>query len=157
ILNALPNIMTLRSWAATQSAVKLNQAVGCLRLSTTTGSSADSLPYREAVVTAIVAGESPRGYCLLLRSAAGQDISAVEEIAASQGASAAALEWAKQNAVGVAEERMRATFLDEMLASEIADEQAWIQRGASLGYDLTRPHAAWLVEARGVPNWPAPL
>lgn len=157
ILNALPNIMTLRSWAATQSAVKLNQAVGCLRLSTTTGSSADSLPYREAVVTAIVAGESPRGYCLLLRSAAGQDISAVEEIAAIQGASAAALEWAKQNAVGVAEERMRATFLDEMLASEIADEQAWIQRGASLGYDLTRPHAAWLVEARGVPNWPAPL
>ena len=47
-----------------------------------------------------------------------------------QGASAAALEWAKQNAVGIAEERMRATFLDELLAAEIADEQAWIRRGA---------------------------
>src|SRR5690606_13539706 len=156
ILNALPNIMTLRSWTATQPAAKLNQVVGCLRLATTTGG-ADSFPYREAVVTAIVAGESLRGYCLLLRPTAGQDISAVEEIAALEGASAAALEWAKQNAVGIAEERMRATFLDEMLASEIADEQAWIQRGASLGYDLTRPHVAWLIETRGIPDWPVPL
>jgi PucR family transcriptional regulator, purine catabolism regulatory protein len=57
----------------------------------------------------------------------------------------------------VAEERMRATFLDELLASEIADEQAWIQRGASLAYDLTRPHVAWLVEAKNVPAWPAQL
>ena len=46
-----------------------------------------------------------------------QEISAVEEVAAVQGASAAALEWAKQNAVGIAEERMRATFLDELLAA----------------------------------------
>jgi purine catabolism regulator len=81
----------------------------------------------------------------------------VEEVAALQGASAAALEWAKQNAVGIAEERMRATFLDELLAAEIADEQAWIQRGASLGYDLLRPHVALLIEASNVAGWPAPL
>jgi purine catabolism regulator len=74
-----------------------------------------------------------------------------------QGAGAAALEWAKLNAIGVAEERMRSTFLDELLASEIADEQAWIQRGSSLGYNLTRPHVAWVVDAKNVPAWPAPL
>lgn len=50
-----------------------------------------------------------------------------------------------------------ATFLDELLASEIADEQAWIQRGTSLDYNLTRPHVAWLLEAKNVPSWPAPL
>ncbi len=111
------------------------------------------------VVAPIVAGESVHGYCLILRAApaSGQQASAAEEIAATQGAAAAALEWAKQNAVDIAEERMRATFLDELLAGEIADEQAWIQRGAALGYDLTRPHVAWLIEATRVPEWPAPL
>ena len=81
----------------------------------------------------------------------------MEEVAVAQGASAAALEWAKQNAVGIAEERMRATFLDELLAAEIADEQAWIRRGSSLNYDLAKPHVAVLAEASGVPDWPAPL
>ena len=52
---------------------------------------------------------------------------------------------------------MRAAFVDELLASEIADEQAWIQRGVSLNYDLTRPHAAWMVEAKNIPEWPTPL
>lgn len=47
--------------------------------------------------------------------------------------------------------------LDELLAAEIADEQAWIQRGASLGYDLAKPHVAMLVEATNVSNWPTPL
>lgn len=155
LVNALPNRMALRSWAATQPPAKLSQAVGVLPIA----AGGESPVYGEAVVSAIVAGEAPRGYCLLLRAATsvGQEISAVEEIAALQGAAAAALEWAKQNAVGVAEERMRATFLDELLASEIADEQAWIQRGASLHYDLTRPHVAWMIEARGIPTWPAPL
>jgi purine catabolism regulator len=52
---------------------------------------------------------------------------------------------------------MRAAFVDELLAAEIADEQAWIQRGASLGFNLHLPHAAWIVEARGIPDWPVPL
>ena len=86
-----------------------------------------------------------------------QEVTAVEEVAVVQGASAAALEWAKQNAVGIAEERMRAAFLDELLAAEIADEQAWIQRGASLHYDLTQPYVALLIEANNVPSWPNPL
>ncbi|NJN84453.1 MAG: hypothetical protein HC802_20690, partial [Caldilineaceae bacterium] len=70
---------------------------------------------------------------------------------------ARALEWAKQNAVDVAEERMRATFVDELLAAEVADEQAWVQRGVSFGYQLNRPHVAMLVDVLNVPDWPAPL
>lgn len=153
ILDALPNPTLLRSWMATQTTGALPQAVGLLPLASS------SSAFRESIVSAICVGDVVRGYCLLLRREAmsGQDISAVEEVAALQGASAAALEWAKQNAVGIAEDRMRATFLDELLASEIADEQAWIQRGASLGYDLVKPHVAILIEATHVPNWPTPL
>jgi purine catabolism regulator len=159
VQDSLPNIMTLRSWVVTQPLNKLGQTVGILPLSTGPGTNKDAAPYREVVVTPIVANESTRGYCLLLRNATSfqQEITAVEEIAAIQGAGAAALEWAKQNAIGVAEERMRSTFLDELLASEIADEEAWIQRGSSLGYDLTRPHVAWVIEAKNVPSWPTPL
>lgn len=154
VLGALPNPTMLRSWLATQAPQSLTQAIGVLSLA----SNGAALSVREAVVSAILVGEVVRGYCLLLRrSTAGQDISAVEEVAALQGASAAALEWAKQNAVGIAEERMRAAFLDELLAAEIADEQAWIQRGAALRYELTRPHVAMLVDAVNVPGWPSPL
>ena len=159
ILSTLPHIMSLRSWAVTQPQGKIGQSVGLLPMNTGPGSNKDSLPYREVVVTPIFANDSVRGYCLVLRnpSSPPQEITAVEEIAAVQGAGAAALEWAKLNAIGVAEERMRATFLDELLASEIADEQAWIQRGASLAYNLTRPHVAWVIEVKNVPGWPAPL
>ena len=154
VLSALPNPTLLRSWLATQAPDTVTQAIGVLPL-TNNGA---MLSVREAVVSAIQVGEVVRGYCLLLRrSTAGQEISAVEEVAALQGASAAALEWAKQNAVGIAEERMRAAFLDELLAAEIADEQAWIQRGAALRYELTRPHVAMLVDAINVPGWPSPL
>ncbi len=159
LIAGLPNIMTLRSWVVTQPSTKVAHAVGVLPIAAGSPNAKGAAPYREAVVTPIVANEATRGYCLTLRTTAGppQDITAVEEIATVQGAGAAALEWAKQNAIGLAEDRMRATFLDEMLASEIADEQAWVQRGASLSYDLTRPHAAWLIEVKGVPTWPQPL
>lgn len=155
LLDSLPNLTTLRSWTATQPPHGLSSSVGILPLTNGKPGSA----YRHAILSPIFANDGVHGYCLLLRSASQteQEISAVEEVAVAQGASAAALEWAKQNAVGIAEERMRATFLDELLASEIADEQAWIQRGASLNYDLARPHVAMLLEAGNVPEWPAPL
>lgn len=59
-------------------------------------------------------GRACVGYCILLRNGHGGsegEVTAVEEATAVQGASAVALEWAKRNAVGVAEERMRAAFL----------------------------------------------
>jgi purine catabolism regulator len=153
VLNSIPNITSLRSWAAQQSATKLAGSVGALTLEP----KGDPVGFRRAVVSPIFANEAVRGFCMVLRRSNGVDVSAVEEITVVQGAAAAALEWAKQNAVDVAEERMRATFVDELLAAEIADEQAWIQRGASLDYDLTRPHAAWMVEATKIPDWPSPL
>lgn len=155
LFGMLPNVTTLRSWAATQPVAKLSKTIGVLPLN----GAGDTAGYSQVVITPIVAVDSVRGYCLLLRPAsnAGQPVSAVEEIAVSQGAAAAALEWAKQNAVGLAEERMRAAFVDELLASEIADEQAWIQRGSSLGYDLTKPHVAWVVDAKQTPEWPVQL
>jgi len=143
VLAALPNVTTLRSWAARQSVHGLANAVGALPLENVAGSKTNA--YHQVIVAPIYANDAVHGYTLLLRYGSHPDheISAVEEIAALQGAAAAALEWAKQNAVDVAEERMRATFVDELLAAEIADEQAWIQRGASLGYDLTSPTPRW--------------
>lgn len=156
IFHSLPNITALRSWVATQSVTAAGKkAIGILPLNGV----ADSLGYSQIVLSPIVATDAIHGYCALLRplNMAGQDVSAVEEITVTQAAAAAALEWAKQNAVGLAEERMRAAFIDELLAAEVADEQAWIQRGASLGYNLTQPHVAWVVEAAHVSDWPAPL
>jgi purine catabolism regulator len=155
VVESLPNLTMLRSWTATQPSAALHASVGTLPLANMGAGSA----FRFAILSPVYANDGVHGYCLLLRgsSQVEQEISAVEEVAVAQGASAAALEWAKQNAVGIAEERMRATFLDELLAAEIADEQAWIRRGSSLNYDLARPHVAVLVEASGVPEWPAPL
>ncbi len=150
-LKSIPNIMALRSWAAQQAVDDPAGAVGTLMLEPT-----GEKGFQRAVVSPVFANDAVRGFCMVLRGGA-SEVSAVEEITVVQGAAAAALEWAKQNAVDVAEERMRATFVDELLATEIADEQAWIQRGASLNYDLTRPHAAWMVEANKIPDWPAPL
>lgn len=166
ILAAIPNIMSLRSWAvSTPERAKHagnGHEAGVLPL--TSSINVGGQTFRETVAMPISANEGIRGYCLLLRPGSGQssgspagEVSAVEEISVIQGAAAAALEWAKQNAIGIAEDRMRATFVDELLASEVADEQAWIQRGASLNYDLTRPHVAWVIDARNIPNWPAPL
>ncbi len=150
VLSGLPNVLTLRTWAASQKQQNLNESVGLLKL---TG---DRLPYDQSVLAPIVAGDRVQGYCLVLRTNGtihGAETSTVEGMCVLQGASVAALEWSRQNAVGVVQEQMRAAFLDELLASEIADEQSWIQRGKSLGYDLSAPHAAWIIEAGNVPEW----
>ncbi|MGL4649640.1 MAG: helix-turn-helix domain-containing protein [Caldilineaceae bacterium] len=161
VLASLPSARELRSRAAYQIAQPAAGPVlnGSARNATLAPlTDVVGSDFTQVVVAAVVASEGIRGYCLLLRPAtAAPDLTAVEEIAASQCAAAAALDWAMQNAVDVAADRMRAAFLDELLAAEVADEQAWVQRGGSLGFDLNRPHVAWLVEARGIPDWPAPL
>lgn len=146
ILTALPNVTSLRSWAAGQPQDALMQTVGRLPLTL------EDLPYSEALLSAIVAAERIQGYVLLLRrrEQVGKELATYEELGVIQGARAAALEWSRRNAVGAAEERMRAAFLDELLASEIADEEAWVQRGTSLGFDLSQPHVAWLIDSQGI-------
>ncbi len=153
ILNNLPNITALRSWAASQRSKELNESVGTLKLSD------ERLTYDQAVIAPIIAGDRVQGYCLVLRTSGqgGAAISTVEGMSVLQGAGAAALEWSRQHAVGAVQEQMRAAFLDELLATEIADEQAWIQRGKSLGYDLAVPYAALIIEAEHVADWPSPL
>jgi purine catabolism regulator len=153
LLVNLPNLTVLRSWLATKSAQVLNTLADLLPLN------GERTGYAQAVIAPIIAGERVQGYCMLLRTDAQQSntLGTVEAMAAVQGAATAALEWSRLNAVGVVEERMRAAFLDELLATEVADEQAWIQRAITLGYDLNEPHAAILIEVNQIADWPAPL
>jgi len=185
IQNALPNATALRSWAATQlngqiendlsnlvntialsAAVPVASVLSALPADSKSANGAKKHPSKDqhsditaAVVSPIVIAESIYGYCVLLRLSATdkETVTAVEDVGIRQGTTAAALTLAKKNAVDMAQGKMRGTFVDELLATDIADEQAWIQRGASLGYDLTHPHAAWLIQANNIVDWPNTL
>ena len=155
VLTSLPSRTTLRSWLAAQFGARLSEnteLTGILHID-------GNQRFRQMVVSPVIVAERIEGYCLLLRSNSGlpEEISAVERLAVLQGAGAAALAWSREQAVGAVEEKMRSVFLDELLATEIADEEAWIQRGHSLGFDLTRPHTAWLIQAEGIQDWPNAL
>ena len=155
VLTSLPSRTTLRSWLAARFGTELSESselTGILHID-------GNQPFRQVVVSPVIVAERIEGYCLLLRSDSGppEEISTVERLAVLQGAGAAALTWSREQAVGAVEEKMRAVFLDELLATEIADEEAWIQRGLSLGFDLTQPHTAWLIQAEGIQDWPNAL
>ncbi len=150
----LPNIMQLRSWAVRIPQEALSHHVEVLDLA----SRAPLRRYHQAAMSAVIVADDIQGYCLLLRRVTDPaKLSPIEEMAVIQGAAAVALDWVTRNAVGAAEERLRASFLDELLGSNIADEQAWIRRGHSLGYNLELPHAAWVMEAEQIPDWPQPM
>ena len=83
----------------------------------------------------------PTGYLAL----AGSALDAWDREAAMRGASALALEFAKEQAVQAAEERLRGDFLSNILAGPPSDMAAAVQRGQELGYSLTLPHMAVLV------------
>jgi PucR family transcriptional regulator, purine catabolism regulatory protein len=149
MLAGLPNLTVLRSWAASHKNQDLSEIAGILSLGD------NRLPFDQSVVSPIVAGERVQGYCLILRNSSqhNPNITTVETMCALQGAAAAALDWSRLHAVGAVQEQMRAAFLDELLSSEIADEQSWIQRGKSLGYDLDVPYSAWIIEVQNVSDW----
>ncbi|GIV99342.1 PucR family transcriptional regulator [Roseiflexus sp.] len=67
-----------------------------------------------------------------------------DRLAAHQGASALALELAKEQAVLAAEERLRGDFVQAVLVGAAADDKTLVQRGRELGYDLRQPHVALL-------------
>lgn len=67
-----------------------------------------------------------------------------DRLAAQQGASALALELAKEQAVLAAEERLRGDFVQSVLVGAPADDKTLLQRGRELGYDLRQPHVALL-------------
>ncbi|NTW01592.1 MAG: PucR family transcriptional regulator [Oscillochloris sp.] len=83
----------------------------------------------------------PTGYLAV----SGSDLDAWDREAALRGAAALALEVAKEQAVQAAEERLRGDFLSNILAGPPSDMAAAIQRGQELGYSLTLPHMAVLI------------
>ena len=155
VLTSLPSHTTLRSWLAAKFGTEPSDSTELTGILPFDGNQR----FREMVVSPVIVAERVEGYCLLLRSNSSNsdEISTVERLAVLQGAGAAALAWSREQAIGAVEEKMRAVFLDELLATEIADEEAWTQRGRSLGFDLTMPHTAWLVQAEGIHDWPNAL
>ena len=151
VLTSLPSHTTLRSWLAAKFGSEHSESTELTGILPFDGKQR----FREMVVSPVIVAERVEGYCLLLRSKSGisDEISTVERLAVLQ----AALAWSREQAIGAVEEKMRAVFLDELLATEIADEEAWTQRGRSLGFDLTMPHTAWLVQAEGIQDWPNAL
>ncbi len=82
----------------------------------------------------------PTGYLAL----AGLALDEWDRLAAAQGAAALALEFAKEQAVQAAEERLRGDFVSNILAGPPTDPTALVRRGQELGYTLTVPHVALL-------------
>jgi purine catabolism regulator len=75
---------------------------------------------------------------------AGEALDDWDRLAARQGATALALELAKEQAVLAVEERLRGDFVQTILAGPPADSEALLRRGQELGYDLRKPHVALL-------------
>lgn len=86
----------------------------------------------------------PRNYPTGYLALAGSALDAWDREAAERGASALALELAKEQAVQAAEERLRGDFVSNILSGAAGDLPAALQRGQELGYNLSLPHVAML-------------
>lgn len=86
--------------------------------------------------------EYPAGYLAI----AGTTLDEWDRAATARGAAALALEFAKEQAVVAAEERLRGDFVSSILAGGAGDQATIVRRGGELGYDLTVPHTALLVK-----------
>lgn len=80
----------------------------------------------------------PTGYLAL----AGTELDEWDRLAAAQGATALGLEFAKEQAVQAAEERLRGDFVSSILTGPPTDPSALVRRGHELGYNLSLPHVA---------------
>jgi purine catabolism regulator len=105
-----------------------------------------SLLSQQIWIEPIGAPDYPAGYLAL----AGVSLDDWDRLAVAQGAVALALEFAKEQAVQSAEERLRGDFLSGILAGPSTDPTALIQRGQELGYTLTAPHVALLLHFKDV-------
>ncbi len=99
-----------------------------------------SLLNQQIWVESIGPSDYPTGYLAI----AGSNLDAWDREAALRGASALALELAKEQAVQAAEERLRGDFISNILSGPPGDMPAALQRGQELGYNLNLPHAAVL-------------
>lgn len=99
-----------------------------------------SLLNQQIFVEPVGPAEYPTGFLAL----AGAALDDWDREAAARGASALALELAKEQAVQAAEDRLRGDFVSNVLAGPPADLAAAVQRGQELGYNLALPHMAAL-------------
>ncbi|NTU83922.1 MAG: PucR family transcriptional regulator [Chloroflexales bacterium] len=100
-----------------------------------------SLLNQQIWVEPIGPSDYPAGYLAL----AGATLDDWDHEAAQRGAAALALELAKEQAVQAAEDRLRGDFISNILSGPPGDMAAAVQRGQELGYALTLPHVAVLV------------
>lgn len=84
-----------------------------------------------------------------LLAVAGPALDEWDRLAAQTGATAIALEIAKEHAVQAAEERLRGDFVHAVLMGPPADSEALFRRAQDLGYDLRLPHVAMLCSING--------
>lgn len=104
-----------------------------------------SLLSQQIWVEPIGSGEFPSGFVAI----AGPAIDRWDRTAAQRGAGALALEFAREQAVQAAEDRLRGDFLAQVLSGSPADQASTVQRGQELGYALQAPHLALLVHIDG--------
>ncbi len=106
-----------------------------------TGKGEVNLLNQQVWVEVIGPTDYPSGFLAI----AGNQLDPWDREAALRGAAAMALEIAKEQAVQAAEERLRGDFLSNILSGPPSDIAAAIQRGQELGYSLTLPHMAVLI------------
>lgn len=105
-----------------------------------------SLPDFQAVGCAVVLQDQVAGY-LLLAGPPGE-MGPLERLALSQASSVFAAEMAKEKAVVEAESRLRGDFLEELLESELEDEDELASRASYLGYDISAPSLVVVMDLR---------
>jgi purine catabolism regulator len=74
----------------------------------------------------------------------GTDLGEDDLVAVERAATAVAVRLAQAAAVAEAQERFAAITLEELVAGHAGDSADILERGASLGWDLSRPHAVLL-------------
>ncbi|HEY4690464.1 MAG TPA: helix-turn-helix domain-containing protein [Anaerolineae bacterium] len=91
------------------------------------------------LIMPIVVKGVARGYLSFI--SVGEELDALDALAAEQGAEACALEMAKAKAVSEVTKRLRGEFLDAMLAGRVSPKEI-TQWAGQLGHNVAAPHAA---------------
>lgn len=93
---------------------------------------------------------TPAGFLCLV--GAEPDFGELDDLVVERAASVLAIEVAKQRAVAEARLRLHSDFLDELLEGPVGDAEAVAARAESLGYDLHRRHAVFVLEVVATPR-----
>lgn len=109
---------------------------------------------REGVAVPARVGRLTAGYVVVLERAGHLDEQ--DLMAAEQASTAAALEFAKEQAVAEAERRVAGELVEEVISGRFPSEEAIVARARALGLNLRRPLRVFLVELELPVPGPAP-